>query len=264
MSIIMPTKALPRSRQRRCANYRKSLAKLRACFILPFCVAMAPLATSCSAEPGQPDLSRAVGWLAPGGQAGPCQGVAIAPDRVLTAAHCVADPASWGAPAAGELQFLTGAHAFAVVETTLPAERSIAPSGTILDLEQDWAILRVAASGDAALQPLAFGGRRAAWFAWSFDEPVLKAGLVRTGDGSELQTATCAIDVFDALKRLATFRCDGGTGPGLSGSPLVLESERGYELIGIMAAKERLPGGDDVGIVVIPPDQAFEAAASSR
>lgn len=229
-------------------------------FAASFCLTLTALAAACSGNGSvEADLAEAIGWLSRDGRTGPCQAVAIAPDHVLTAAHCVAERASWQPPGPGELQFVTAGRSLAVLEASLPRARSMAPSGAILDLQQDWAILRVATEGEPLATVLRVSGHEAAWLAFSFDEPVIKAGLVRANGGDEVRLAECTINALDGRQHLLTYRCGGGTGPGLSGSPLLVETDGGYQLIGVMSAKERLPSGDEVGVVVMPPVEAVEA-----
>ena len=228
---------------------------------LALVLALTAISSACYGDRGvAPAPSQAIGWLSRGGETGPCQAVAIAPDRLLTVAHCVADPGSWQPPPAGDLQVLTAERSFEVLDAALPSARSIEPLGAIVDLAQDWAILRVATDGGTFRAFPRFGGQRAASLAFSFDEPVVKAAVVTVDGRHELRTASCLISTLDVRQHLLTYRCGEGTGPGLSGSPLLVESERGYELIGVMSGRQRLPSGDEVGVVVMPPDEAVEAA----
>ena len=232
--------------------------------IRPLLLVLVMLTTACDGGRSErADLSATVGWLSRDGGTGPCQAVVIAPDRALTAAHCVAEAVSWRPPAPGDVQLLTADHAFVVLDAILPAKRSLAPSGAILDLQEDWAILRIATDDGARPAPMVLGGQRAAWLAFAFEEPVVKAGMVRSEDGQERveRLSDCTIGTLAPSRGLLTYSCAGGTGPGLSGSPLLVATDAGYQVIGVLSARERLPSGHEVGIVVIPPPEEAAAAA---
>jgi len=228
---------------------------------------LAMLGAGCrGGQGGQPDLSATIGRVQTRGETGPCQAVFVGPDRALTAAHCIVDRRSWRPPAPGEVTVVAAGGEFVVREVTLPARPALAPSGAILDLQEDWAILRVEVDAVAPPAPLPLAGERAARLAFVFREPVVKAAVARSADGPEMVTtlARCSIEELNPSGRLLTYSCVGGTGPGLSGSPLLLETGTGYEVIGVMSAKERLPSGEEVGIVVVPPLREVAAGVRQR
>lgn len=228
---------------------------------------LAVLGAACrGGQGGQPDLSATIGSVRHQGEAGPCQAVFVAPDRALTAAHCVVDRRSWRARAPNEMTIVVADRTFVVREVALPAKPALAPSGEILDLQEDWAILHVEVGAEGGAAPLPLAGGRAARLAFVFREPVVKAAVTRSADGRESAThlARCGVREVKPDGRLLTYGCAGDAGPGLSGSPLLLETGAGYEVIGVMAAKERLPSGEEVGIVVVPPAGEIAAGAGRR
>ena len=210
---------------------------------------------------GADALAAAVGRLAQGDQVGPCHATLIGPDRALTAAHCVVDLRTWrpsSQPPNGiRLRVVVGNRAFPVLDAVVPEERALSPSGEILDLRHDWTVLRVAVEEGAAPPPfLPLAGERAARLAFVLAEAVIEVGIrpAEDGRGTTVDQARCRIDAIEPGGGLLGYRCDGGTGPGASGSPLLRQTgDGGYEVIGVVSARARSGPAGEVGFVVIPP-----------
>jgi hypothetical protein len=183
-----------------------------------------------------------VGPLARAGAAEPlgCSGVLAAPDRVLTAAHCVADPATGVAVAPATLAFRTAdGRVVGVTGITLPPDRGILGGG----LRYDVAVLTLAAP--VAAPPLALGFGTAAPGA-----VVMTVGIPRgAGPARAVVARDCA--VVSVAGPVIGLTC--GAVSGQSGGAVIAALPKGPALVGIIVARTR-EGGGPVGSYAVIPD----------
>jgi protease YdgD len=170
-----------------------------------------------------------------------CTAVLIAPDRVLTAAHCVRSLVpgnAWALPRT--LHFLAGyrrgqyvAHSAAVAISVAPAEPGTAPRNS------DFAVVTLAQPITAQILPLAvedFDPDR-----WAAD---CKAGVEYaqagySADRSHILTrnAACAITGFLNGSAVFAHTCDATHGD--SGSPILVQRGKVYTVVGLHVASSR-------------------------
>lgn len=178
-----------------------------------------------------------------------CTAVLIAPDKVLTAAHCLRShlPGRAWAPPSG-LHFLAGyqrgaylAHSPATAIALAPAAPGTAPTGA------DFAIVTLARPLDAMVRPLPveyFDQAR-----WRADRiaGVRYAQAGYSGDRAHVltQNQTCEITRFLENGAVFAHTCDATHGD--SGSPILVRRGQTYAVVGLHIASSR-SGGNGVAI----------------
>jgi len=163
-----------------------------------------------------------------------CTGTLVAPDRVLTAAHCLYDEQNGGQVSPSAVHFLPGyrlgeytAHGVAVA-IEMPEMRPPARQGPDSEaIAHDWAIVRLQSA--LPLRPipvstLAAGGGR----------PLLRAGYSQ--DRRYLLQVHDGCVVIGRLGDLPVLLTDCDATRGDSGSPLLQRDGEHYSVVGVTSA----------------------------
>ena len=216
------------------ARRAKSAAPLRR---LAFLFAALLGAGAAQAEKVAPPGFGAIGRLDFGDLAF-CTGVLIAPDLVLTAAHCLFDPEG-SAFDASEIRFLAGARqgrALAsrwVEQVALHPNYDAARAEDLRSRAADLALLLLDAPIlDPRAAPLALDapprpGERVSVISYAFDRPetpALEKSCVMLEESAALLVLTCDVDF------------------GASGAPVLLRRDGKYGLVSMIAAKAESEG----------------------
>jgi protease YdgD len=202
-----------------------------------------------------------------------CTGVLIAPDRTLTAAHCLWDRQRRRLLAADRLHFVAGwrrgthaGHARAKAIEHEPGLR-FGAEGAPADPLADWAVLVLNSPiAGPGLRPLPFAGagERAQVAAGA---PMARVGYGRDRPHLPVIVEPCHSRGTRAQGRLLLHDCDATLGD--SGSPLLVRTVQGYAVLGLQTMVLEAGSGPVAAALVVGrlqelPSEILTAGSGER
>ncbi|TVQ29929.1 MAG: hypothetical protein EA356_15545 [Geminicoccaceae bacterium] len=168
---------------------------------------------------------------------------------VVTARHCGFGRAQIPV---GSVAVQFGEERRRIVGATVPSE-PFQVEGRPMQPQFDWAILEVEGPLPA-VDRITYVGR-AGLVTASRTAPLTKLGPGRGGPNAAPADGPCWPLEIGMGGTVFTFQCRDGTGPGRSGSPLLMRTADGWGFVGMHVAEFDTPEGK-VGIAIVPPRRA--------